>query len=327
MLPCRHRRRARVTRGASVPIEHLFVLDRSLHPSPTRNGFRPSVPPCSPGSHLRPRRRRSTRSPWRSTFAGGFAAFTWSAFRPCRPRVRRERVRAAVLTRASSVPQSGSRSISRPRTCARPGRVRSRDRGRAAGATERFPRSGRTLCAVRRAVAQRRNQNGSGALAVALGARRAGFSNCGPERNAGRPRGSRDSRVAAWRLSTAWRSSARALEPRTPAAEAAGGPDERSDDLDLATCAARRTPRALLIAAAGGHNVLMIGPPGAARPCSRGAARHPPAELRGSASGHPGPQRGGGGERRPCHQAALPGASPHDLSAGPGRRGRPAPAG
>ena len=86
--------------------------------------------------------------------------------------------------------------------------------------------------------------------------------------------------------------------------------------------------RALEIAAAGGHNLLMVGPPGCGQDDARPAgARHPAAaRLRRGAGHHPGAQRGRAGRGRARPRAAVPLAPPHDLAPGPGRRRRPAAA-
>jgi magnesium chelatase family protein len=107
-----------------------------------------------------------------------------------------------------------------------------------------------------------------GALAVALGARGAGFGHLlVPERNAAEAalvdgievRGVPELARLADLLHGRWRPEA--ASPRAP--EPA---DERADGLDLADVRGQHdAKRGLAIAAAGGHNLLMVGPPGAGK--------------------------------------------------------------
>ena len=85
--------------------------------------------------------------------------------------------------------------------------------------------------------------------------------------------------------------------------------------------------RALEIAAAGGHNLLMVGPPGAGKTmlARRLPGILPPPTLRRGARDHAHPQRRrASAHGRPGDRAAVPGAAPHDLGPGPGRRRRAA---
>ena len=89
--------------------------------------------------------------------------------------------------------------------------------------------------------------------------------------------------------------------------------------------------RALEIAAAGGHNLLMVGPPGAGktmlarrlRPSCRRRRFEEALEITRRCTAPPGTRR-----RAACDPAALPGAAPHRLarraSSGGGSRRRPA---
>ena len=131
------------------------------------------------------------------------------------------------------------------------------------------------------------------------------------------------SRCSASRASSGWSTSSWALGARAGVA-AAPRPAAGRWRPTSRTCAGSRTPSARLeIAAAGGHNLLMVGPPGAGKTmvARRLPGILPPPSLRRGARDHAHPQRGRALARATlAHATPLPRAPPHDLAAGARRR-------
>jgi magnesium chelatase family protein len=200
----------------------------------------------------------------------GLATFTLVGLPDRAVRESRERVRAAVLNSGLEFPQKRITVNLAPAHVRKAGP--SFDLAIAVGllaATEQVPHdtvSAYALCGELSLSGEIKPVRG--ALAVALGARSAGFGHLlVPERNAGEAalvdgiqvRGVPELSRLADLLHGRWHPEA-AL-PRAP--EPA---DERADTLDLVDVRGQHdAKRALEIAAAGGHNLLMIGPPGAGK--------------------------------------------------------------
>jgi magnesium chelatase family protein len=200
----------------------------------------------------------------------GLATFTLVGLPDRAVRESRERVRAAVLNSGLEFPQK------RITVNLAPAHVRKAgpgfDLAIAVGllaATEQVPPdvvSAYALCGELSLSGEIKPVRG--ALAVALGARGAGFSHLlVPERNAGEAalvdgievRGVPELARLADLLHGRWQPEA-AL-PRAP--EPA---EDRADGIDLADVRGQHdAKRGLAIAAAGGHNLLMVGPPGAGK--------------------------------------------------------------
>ena len=200
----------------------------------------------------------------------GLAAFTLVGLPDRAVRESRERVRAAVLNAGLDFPQK------RITVNLAPAHVRKAgpgfDLAIAVGllaATEQVPHE----AVGRYALCGELSLSGEikpvrGVLAVASGARRAGYSDLlVPEQNAGEAalveglevRGVRGLDGMADLLHGRW-----SPEPARP--EVPRAPEEESDQADLGDVRGQEdAKRALSIAAAGGHNVLMIGPPGAGK--------------------------------------------------------------
>jgi magnesium chelatase family protein len=200
----------------------------------------------------------------------GLATFTLVGLPDRAVRESRERVRAAVLNSGLEFPQKRITVNLAPAHLRKAGP--GFDLAIAVGllaATEQVPPdvvSAYALCGELSLSGEIKPVRG--ALAVALGARGAGFSHLlVPERNAGEAalvdgievRGVPELARLADLLHGRWQPEA--ASPRAP--EPA---EDRADGLDLADVRGQHdAKRGLAIAAAGGHNLLMVGPPGAGK--------------------------------------------------------------
>ena len=238
---------------------------------------RPSVARhARPRHHLRHRRPRAAPRHGRGRHPRRPAAFTIVGLADTAVREARERVRAAMLNSGFEFPLKRDHRQPRAGVPAqgRPG-LRPRARPRVLAASGQLP--GRRARALRRLRRARRSAASCapcrGALAVAEGARAA------RARRARRPAGAR-ARGGAGRglevLGVAPARGRRVLrggERRAAARRPRRRRSPRPSALDLADVRGHAADRALEIAAAGGHNLLLAGRRAPARRCSRGACR------------------------------------------------------
>ena len=312
------------------------VTDSCTSRAPPRAGAGLASPPCSPPPAPSPS-TASRPAPVRVEVDvhRGLPAFSIVGLPDAAVREARERVRAAIVNSASSSRCGGSSPTSRRPSLRKAGPgfdlaiaaalLAASGQLTCGGAapTWRWPASWRSTARSGRSPARWRWPRRRGA---GRGRRRSSVA--GRER---RPRrrsstGGRGGRRST--ASTSCRRSARADEPPRPDAAAA---DARAPAAGAARprrpARPARAARALEVAAAGGHSLLMIGPPGAGKSL---AARRLPSILPplapdealevariASACG----RLGGAGDRRP---APVSRAAPHDLDRRAGRRRQPA---
>ena len=257
---CRARDRAKSCDAARIRSTAVLLVTRP----------RLACRPCSPVS--RPSRSTASprgASPSRSTCARGLPAFTIVGRGDAAVRESRERVHAAMLNSRLRLPAAADHRQPRARAPAQ-GRPRLRPRDRRAACSRRPSRS-RPAALERWAVFGELALGGElrhcrGALAVAEGARRARLDGLIVPRECAREAalvdGSSSPGVTSLREVAAILRGGAAAEPAADAAPRAGAGAGASRRTSPTCAATRHAIRALTIAAAGGHNLLLSGPAG-----------------------------------------------------------------
>ena len=262
----------------------------------------------------------------------GLSAFTLVGLPDRAVRESRERVRAALLNSGPRLPaEAHHREPRARRTCARRDRASTwRSRSACWPRASRCPRS---RSAAPRCAASSRSRARCGRCAARSRPRwapaAADIAACWCRRpTPPRRRSSRSSKCAASRRCGGSRDLLHGAGCPSAAAPPDAEPAEPRGALDLADVRGQDdAKRALEVAAAGGHNLLMIGPPGAGKTmlARRLPGMLPPPTFEEALEVtlvHSAAGIGGGAAR---HRAALPRPPPHDLAPGAGRRRQPPP--
>ena len=260
----------------------------------------------------------------------GLSAFTLVGLPDRAVRESRERVRAALLNSGLDFPQKRITVNLAPAHVRKEGP--SFDLAIAVGvlaASEQVPQealAGRALCGELSLTGELRPVRG--ALATALGARRCGYASLlVPEDNA--PEAALVEEVDGTRVPSLSRI-ADLLHGRCRPDRARAGsrrrPPERTERADLDDVRGQDdAKRALEIAAAGGHNLLMMGPPGAGKTmlARRLPGMLPPPSFEEALEITQVHSAAGIGGGRLATERPVPRAAPHDLGAGARRRREP----